>query len=60
MSISNALHFSPAGTTPHGLQHITLPSLTARQEYALIVSALAGFLAGGSAVALYALSAIGQ
>jgi len=58
MSISNALHFHQAGSRP--LQGETFPGLTARQEYALIVSGVAIFLAGSAGVALFALSALGQ
>jgi hypothetical protein len=58
MSISNALHFH--STSRLALQGATLPSLTARQEYGLIMSTMAVFLAGSAGVALFALSALGQ
>jgi hypothetical protein len=59
MSISNALHFSPAGRSP--LRHgAALPSLTVRQEHGLIMTAMAVFLAGGASAVLFALSTLGQ
>ena len=48
MSISNALHFSPAGRSP------------LRQEHGLIMTAMAVFLAGGASAVLFALSTLGQ
>ena len=59
MSISNALHFSPAGRD-HGSLGASIPSLSAKQEYALLMTAVTVFLAGSTGVALLALSALGR
>jgi hypothetical protein len=57
MSLNNAINFSSAGRNRQGA---TIPSLTARQEYTLLMGAMAAFLAGSTGVVLFALSALGQ
>jgi len=60
MSISNVLQSSFADRDHQGFQGASMPRLNARQEYAVLLGAMAAFLAGGTGVVLYALAALGQ
>jgi hypothetical protein len=59
MSLNNAINFSSAGRNHQGSRGATVPRLNAKQEYKLLMTAIAVFLAGSTGVVLFALSALG-